>query len=171
MKFLILILGLLACTAEAQNVTIPLLPTGSAATAPDLLIISQSNATKKVTAQSLAQALPTIGGDLYRLKTSASDTITSGTVYGIGWADGLMTVQTPVAALQFDETGTPAEPVMVWPGRIVANHIDVTSLSLFTTAPATATSLGEPGQMAYDSSYFYVCVASNTWKRAALSTW
>lgn len=170
MNFLILILGL-ACTAAAQNVTIPALPTGSAATAPDLLIISQSNSTKKVTAQSLAQALPTIGGDLYRLKTSVSDTLTSGTVYGLGWADGLMTVQTPVAALQFDATGEPAEPVMIWPGRIVADHIDVTSLSLFTSAPSTATSLGVAGQMAYDANYFYVCVASNTWKRAPLSTW
>lgn len=38
-------------------------------------------------------------------------------------------------------------------------------------APTTATDAGEPGQVAYDSSYFYVCTASNTWVRATLSTW
>lgn len=103
-------------------------------------------------------------------ESGGNDTVTIEEA-GIGWADDLMTVQTPVAALQFDETGDPAEPVMIWPGRIVANHIDVTSLSLFTTVPTTSTSTGEAGQMAYDANYFYVCIASNTWKRTALSTW
>jgi hypothetical protein len=37
--------------------------------------------------------------------------------------------------------------------------------------PATATSTGIAGQIAYDSSYVYVCVATNTWKRSALSSW
>lgn len=38
-------------------------------------------------------------------------------------------------------------------------------------APSSATASGSPGQVAYDSSYIYVCVAANTWVRAALSTW
>lgn len=37
-------------------------------------------------------------------------------------------------------------------------------------APATATSPGAPGQVAYDSTHFYVCVAANTWVRATLAT-
>lgn len=37
--------------------------------------------------------------------------------------------------------------------------------------PATATSTGIVGQVAYDSTWFYVCTATNTWRRAALSTW
>lgn len=37
--------------------------------------------------------------------------------------------------------------------------------------PATATSPGQKGDNAFDSNYFYVCVATNTWKRVALSTW
>jgi hypothetical protein len=36
---------------------------------------------------------------------------------------------------------------------------------------ATATSTGNAGDIAWDSSYVYVCVATNTWKRAALTTW
>lgn len=39
------------------------------------------------------------------------------------------------------------------------------------SVPATATSAGVAGQVAYDASYFYQCVAANTWKRTALSTW
>jgi len=39
------------------------------------------------------------------------------------------------------------------------------------SAPATASSTGTAGQIAYDASYFYVCTATNTWKRTALSTW
>lgn len=37
--------------------------------------------------------------------------------------------------------------------------------------PASAGATGTAGQIAWDSNYFYVCVATNTWKRTALSTW
>lgn len=40
----------------------------------------------------------------------------------------------------------------------------------FIGPPATATSPGTPGQVSYDSTHFYVCVANNTWVRATLST-
>jgi hypothetical protein len=48
--------------------------------------------------------------------------------------------------------------------------VDRDKATLVTT-PATATSAGLPGQLAYDSDYIYVCTATDTWKRAALSTW
>jgi hypothetical protein len=41
----------------------------------------------------------------------------------------------------------------------------------FRPAPATATSTGRRGDTAFDANFFYVCVAANTWRRAALSTW
>ena len=37
--------------------------------------------------------------------------------------------------------------------------------------PATAGAAGNPGDICWDSNYIYVCVATNTWKRAALSSW
>ncbi len=40
-----------------------------------------------------------------------------------------------------------------------------------TAVPATASSTGSAGQIAADASYLYICTATNTWKRAALSTW
>jgi hypothetical protein len=40
----------------------------------------------------------------------------------------------------------------------------------FIGAPATAASPGSPGQVAYDATHLYVCVANNTWVRTTLST-
>lgn len=38
-------------------------------------------------------------------------------------------------------------------------------------APISATSTGVKGDIRFDSSFLYVCVATNTWKRVGLSTW
>jgi hypothetical protein len=40
-----------------------------------------------------------------------------------------------------------------------------------STVPASATDVGRPGQLAFDSNYLYSCVGVNRWKRAPLSTW
>jgi hypothetical protein len=37
--------------------------------------------------------------------------------------------------------------------------------------PASATATGTAGMICWDTNYVYVCVATNTWKRSALSTW
>jgi hypothetical protein len=41
----------------------------------------------------------------------------------------------------------------------------------FVDAPATASSTGTAGQMAYDADYLYLCVDTDTWVRAPFSTW
>lgn len=42
---------------------------------------------------------------------------------------------------------------------------------VWVTPPTSDTSPGTAGQVAYDGSYFYVCVATNTWVRAMLNDW
>lgn len=37
--------------------------------------------------------------------------------------------------------------------------------------PSSATDTGAAGQTCYDSSYFYICTATNTWRRIAHATW
>lgn len=37
--------------------------------------------------------------------------------------------------------------------------------------PATSGAAGIAGQIAWDASFIYVCVATNTWKRVAIATW
>lgn len=47
--------------------------------------------------------------------------------------------------------------------------IQTTAYQGFTDAPISSTSTGITGQMAIDSTYFYICVAPNTWKRIIAS--
>lgn len=45
------------------------------------------------------------------------------------------------------------------------------ALALTTTSiPATISSTGRAGQVAFDSTHLYVCVATNTWVKATLTT-
>jgi hypothetical protein len=51
-------------------------------------------------------------------------------------------------------------------------HISSNIIRLDTSkTPASASDTGNQGDICWDSSYIYVCTATNTWKRAALSTW
>jgi hypothetical protein len=58
----------------------------------------------------------------------------------------------------------------VTPSQLLDINEDSLRLRIAKT-PASATATGNAGQIAWDSSYIYVCVAANTWKRSALSTW
>ena len=44
------------------------------------------------------------------------------------------------------------------------------NLNALNAAPSSATAAGTPGQIRIDAGHIYVCTATNTWKRAALST-
>lgn len=46
------------------------------------------------------------------------------------------------------------------------------TLAVFVpTPPATKTSNGQTGQIAYLNPHFYICVAPNTWRRATVAAW
>jgi hypothetical protein len=59
---------------------------------------------------------------------------------------------------------------------LVASVTQLEAAPILVAAPDTATSTGTAGQLAYGITgsppleYLYVCVAANTWVRAALST-
>lgn len=44
-------------------------------------------------------------------------------------------------------------------------------VSVGGSTPASASASGTAGTVTWDSSYIYVCTATNTWKRAAIATW
>jgi len=51
-------------------------------------------------------------------------------------------------------------------------HVNGKIIRLATSkTPASASATGNAGEICWDSNYIYVCTATNTWKRAALSTW
>ena len=125
--------------------------------------------------------------------TYPSDVGTSGDVLTSDGA-GNVTWQTPTggggggANVTISDTipaGTPAAGDLWWEsdkGRLKVYYTDTNSSqwvdvnpplapALSSDAPVTASSAGSVGDIRYDSGYVYICVATNTWKRAALATW
>jgi len=49
--------------------------------------------------------------------------------------------------------------------------VDSTIVSLRTSVPPTSSTACATGSWATDSSYYYLCVSLNSWRRAALATW
>jgi hypothetical protein len=49
--------------------------------------------------------------------------------------------------------------------------VDATIVSLRTSVPPTSSTACAAGVWATDSSYYYLCVSLNSWRRAALATW
>ena len=55
---------------------------------------------------------------------------------------------------------------------ITAANVTLSSRPIIPThTPASASATGIAGEIAWDANYLYVCTATNTWKRVALSTW
>ncbi len=51
-----------------------------------------------------------------------------------------------------------------------ANADVLDSAAIIVAAPGSASATGKAGQIAFDATHFYVCVAPNTWVRATLAT-
>lgn len=58
-----------------------------------------------------------------------------------------------------------------WSSLNVAGVATVGSVITATHTPSSSSDTGTTGQFAWDSSFFYECVATNTWKRVAIATW
>jgi len=48
---------------------------------------------------------------------------------------------------------------------------DVAAVLAWTTVPASSSAAGTAGQISYDADYFYLCVATNSWKRVPIADW
>ena len=60
----------------------------------------------------------------------------------------------------------------VWTGDLDASDTRCNTLRVSSpSVPASAAATGSAGTIAWDSDYIYVCVATDTWKRAAITTW
>ncbi|MBT9156804.1 MAG: hypothetical protein DDT37_01794 [Firmicutes bacterium] len=91
-----------------------------------------------------------------------------------------------VAALTVDDTGLAAAGVMPTTDTSGAVGVNLPIATLPTHAvdindntlrlrtartPASATAAGAIGEICWDATHVYVCVAANTWRRAAITTW
>jgi len=54
-------------------------------------------------------------------------------------------------------------------GLNIIGYVQATGGLILNEAPATSTSAGIPGQIAYDVNFIYVCIAENNWKRVGLT--
>lgn len=85
---------------------------------------------------------------------------------------------TGAAPFKFASAGTglnstPIANQCEWDGNLfyLTTNAGVRTTNLaFVAAPSTATSTGVAGQVAFDATGFYVCVAANTWRKATLAT-
>lgn len=120
-----------------------------------------------------------------------------GTMYAALFRKGNVGVgtNTPSAALQatgygttsattsfavHDATGTSNSLVVKGDGYVgigtasPSTSLDINGSTLrvrVSKTPASATDTGNQGDWCWDSSYLYICVATNTWKRVAISSW
>lgn len=55
--------------------------------------------------------------------------------------------------------------------RISDGSTGLGQIMIASSTPASAAATCAAGTVVWDSSYVYVCIAANTWKRAAIATW
>lgn len=89
---------------------------------------------------------------------------------GIGSSEGGVSANSALTGGSISISGsfTGTVPNTIGSGlAITSGAFEVTS----PTTPASATATGTVGTIAWDSDYIYICVATDTWKRVAISTW
>ena len=82
----------------------------------------------------------------------------SPTLAGSDYATGL---------ILHSEDDTPVELGATDAGKITEEGVELG----WVDVPASASSLGIPGQKAYDGTYVYICTGTDTWLRAPITTW
>ena len=71
-----------------------------------------------------------------------------------------------------NDLGVQGEPLYATDTGEVYIHNGTKFVPIITNrTPSSATDTGIKGQVAWDSSYIYVCVSDDVWKRTALSSW
>lgn len=80
--------------------------------------------------------------------------------------------QMPLSYLDTDNTLAANSDLKVPTQKAVKYYVDnhVGGVS-WVSVPASASATGTVGQMAYDDDYYYICVATNKWKRTIMATW
>jgi hypothetical protein len=116
--------------------------------------------------------------------TTMSGTLTKANIF-IGSAGNLATPQVVSGDGTLDETGkllvteTGGTPFGVFATGTDASQLTGTlddarlpaNVVRWVTAPVNKTDPGNPGDVAYESGFFYVCIAANSWQRTALAAW
>jgi len=65
--------------------------------------------------------------------------------------------------------GNVASYISSYTGNITANNVTLTGILQSPQATKASNATGTTGQISWDADYIYVCTATNTWKRVALT--
>jgi hypothetical protein len=118
----------------------------------------------------------------YRLALSKNNSIVafSSETSGLSGATGIYKIASTVTTSEIYNTSRGLVGIGVESPSYeldVSGNTNTTSLIVSSSAimpistPSSASDTGTTGQVAVDTNYVYVCTATNTWKRAALSSW
>lgn len=120
-------------------------------------------------------------GSLSTLRNSYTTTATAGQTdftvnYNVGFVDVFIN---GVRLTGSEYTATNGSTIILNEACFGSETVDILAYNTASTgiapnmidAPSSSSDSGIPGQTAYDSSYFYVCVSPNTWKRFQLDSW
>jgi hypothetical protein len=110
---------------------------------------------------------------------NAAGNIVSVTLGGSGGGSGSIVTAASVSA--FPATGSASnlyittEDQRIWRWDATASiYVESGPIGggfAFASVPSSATATGTAGQIAYDSTFLYLCVATNTWTRTFTGTW
>lgn len=110
---------------------------------------------------------------LYVSSSSKNSSINSNNSYynGIGissvatgnYGYGIVSSATAIGSVGVAASGVATDLYLNGSGKIM--------IASFPTAPVSSTATGTTGEVRITADYIYVCTATNTWKRVALSTW
>jgi len=84
--------------------------------------------------------------------------------------DWLNSVQEEIAAVIESESIT-LKTAATETNTQLLEALDARYSGRLAAAPATAGSAGAVGQIAFDATHIYICIAANTWIRADAATW
>lgn len=90
------------------------------------------------------------------------------TVNGAANVTGALNVTGAIASSgTISSTGAVTGASCTFSGQAVAGQLRVTA----PVVPSATGDVGTAGEIVWDSSNIYVCVATNSWKRVAIATW
>ena len=120
-------------------------------------------------------------GSLSTLRNSYTTTATAGqTTFTLNYNVGFVDIFVNGVRLTGSEyTATNGTSITLNESCFGGETVDILAYNTASTgvapnmidAPSSSSDAGIPGQTAYDSSYFYVCVSPNSWKRFLLDNW
>lgn len=161
------------------------LPAATSLGANDLIVVvsdpSSLPATKKATVNTVANSIinnynllttkstdviNVISSNYVQIQHNANAEVSDSFTAGSTW---IYVGESEIGLENYDTSATLKSGIYLESDGRVVVHGNLITRNF--TVPANSSAQGVTGQMAWDANYVYVCVNTNTWKRAALSTW